>query len=235
MDDAMASRHSPHDLSLIGIGLYTPADAQRLIGVPASRLTRWLTGHRIGARRFDRLWRSQVEIEGGQAVFGFRDLVQARVAAALIEHGFSAQKVRAAIKLASELLDTSHPFATARFKTDGKSLLLETLSEGEDDRLIDLFRGGQYVMRRVIQPSLKGIEFDDGLASLWWPLGRSAGIVLDPGRQFGRPIDAETGVPTEILTRAVEAEGSVEEAARSYFVSQAAIRRAVAFEQSRAA
>lgn len=222
-------------MSLIGIGLYTPADAQRLIRVPSGKLGRWLRGHQANGKRFDALWRRQIDLGDDTLVLSFRDLIQARVASALIEEELSARKVRRAIALGADILQSDHPFATARFRTDGKTLLLQSLVPGEDDRLIDLFKGGQYVMRHVIEPSLKGVEFEDEVAARWWPLGRSAGVVVDPARVFGRPIDNETGVPTDILVRAIKAEGSIEEAARAYLVPTAAVRRSLAFEQSLAA
>lgn len=235
MSDVMTADSRRPDYTLLGIGLYTPAEAERLIRVPASKLVRWVAGHRIGDRVYPRLWEPQVDEDETGRSLGFRDLVQARVAASLIAHGLSSRKVRVAVQLAGSVLETTHPFATARFRTDGRTLLLQTFVPGEDDRLIDLFGGGQYVMRSIIEPSLKGVEFDDDLAARWWPLGRAAGIVLDPARQFGRPIDAATGVPTSILALAAEADGSLEEAAKTYVVPVSAVRRAISYELSLAA
>lgn len=231
----MRSTSQTTDFSLVGVGLYTPAEAGRLIGIRPSRLSRWLCGHHIGGRRFTALWQSQVDLQDGTTHLGFLDLVQARVAAALVREGLSAHKVRQAIDLTREILSTEHPFASARFKTDGKTLLVETLVPGEDDRLIDLFQGGQYVLRQIIEPSLRGIEFDFDMAARWWPTGRRSGIVLDPARQFGRPIEAESGIPTAILAEATLSEGSEEAAGRAFDVPIAAVRHALAFERRLAA
>ena len=144
----------------------------------------------------------------------FLDLVQARVALAFINAGLSAQKVRRAIKQGRKILNSDYPFASARFRTDGKTVVLQVLTPGEDDRLIDLFRDDQYVMKHIVEPSLKGLEFDKDLAVRWWPAGKDDRIVVDPHRQFGQPIDAETGVPTSVLAAAAKAEGSAEKAAR---------------------
>jgi uncharacterized protein (DUF433 family) len=223
------------DLSLVGIGLYTAAEAARLTGVPSQRIIRWLRGHTIGDREYDRLWASQVDIGDSSVYLGFLDLVQIRVADAFIREGLSPQKVRKAIEYGSEIILRDYPFASAHFKTDGKTVILHVLRTGEDDRLIDLFKSGQYVMHRIIEPSLKGLEFEDDFAARWWPLGRTRGVVIDPKRQFGQPVDHETGVPTIVLAQAVEAEGSIAKAARAFMVPAASIRRAVAFEERRAA
>ncbi|KRE21383.1 hypothetical protein ASE66_28535 [Bosea sp. Root483D1] len=225
-----------HDTSLIGLGLYTPAEAARLIKVPAAKLTRWLKGHGSGNRTYPPLWHGQVDLHDDKLYLGFLDLVQSRMASAFIAAGLSPQKVRRALILARELIEHDHPFATSRFRTDGRTLLLEALGEDEDDRpLVDLFKRGQYVMHKVIEPSLKGIDFDTDIAARWWPRGRASDIVLDPARQFGQPIIESVGIPTSILSAAAEAEGSVTRAARLFRVSTAAVQRAVDFEHGLAA
>jgi uncharacterized protein (DUF433 family) len=58
--------------------------------------------------------------------------------------------------------------------------------------------------------------------------------VLDPERSFGKPIDAETSVPTDALAAATVAEGSFEAAAQVWGVPVRAVRRAVAFQDEMA-
>ena len=115
-------------------------------------------------------------------------------------------------------------------------MILHVLDATGDEHLIDLFKNGQYLMQKVIERSLKRLEFDqDDMAARWWPLGRSKGIVIDPRRQFGTPIDDATGVPTSVLARAAKAEGSTAQAAKMFMVPQSSVKRAVAFEQQMAA
>jgi len=61
---------------------------------------------------------------------GFLDLVQIRVADAFIREGLSPQKVRKAIEYGSEIILSDYPFASARFKTDGKTVILSLSSHG---------------------------------------------------------------------------------------------------------
>ena len=49
-------------------------------------------------------------------------------------------------------------------------------------------------------------------------------------RSFGKPIEAETAVPADVLAAAAVAEGSVEAAARIWAVPMRAVKRAVAFQ-----
>ena len=209
---------------LVGIGLYTPAEAERLTGVSRSKVTRWLRGHDAQGKRYGRLWQPQIDIGDGRVYLGFRDLMEVRVANAFISKGLSAQKVRRAIELAGEMEGVERPLSTLRFRTDGRSVFLQMSREDGADHLIDLFRQ-QYAFSEVVGPSLVNIEFDrDGIPERWWPTGKASGIVVDPARSFGQPIDATTSVPVATLAAAAPAEGSVEAAARSWAVPIGAVR-----------
>lgn len=224
------------DLSLVGLGLYSPAEAAVLTHIPAPKIRRWLWGHAIGDKDYPALWRTQLEkFEMGQLYLSFLDLVQLRVAKAFIDAGLSPQKVRRAIEYGSQIVLSDYPFANTRFRTDGKTVILHVLRTDGDEELIDLFNDGQYLMQKVIEPSLKNLEFDGDIATRWWPLGRSKGVVVDPQRQFGQPIDNATGVPTSVLAEAAKVEGSEEAVAKRFMVPLASVHRAVAFELQLAA
>src|SRR4051812_45036354 len=107
---------------LIGLGLYTPAEAGRLLHVAASKISRWLRGHHIGDHRYDPLWTSQVDLDDGRIYLGFRDLMEVRIANEFINLGLSPQRVRTAIGLASEIMGEDRPLSTARFRTDGRDI-----------------------------------------------------------------------------------------------------------------
>lgn len=217
-------------LNLVGIGLYTPAEAGRLIAVNPVKLTRWLRGHKIGSQYYEPLWTPEVDIGDERVYLSFRDMMEARVASALIERGISSQKVRRAISLAREMVG-ERPLSTTWLRTDGRSVFLQIAHEdGEEPSLIDLLKS-QYAFRAIVEVSLRDVEFDGAVPSMWWPRGKRAGIVIDPARAFGRPIEEETSVPIEVLVSAVQAEGSVDAAARAWQVPPRAIRRAITFQE----
>jgi uncharacterized protein (DUF433 family) len=226
------------DLSLVGVGLYTPTEAATLTSIPSKKIRRWLRGHTIGDTEYPALWKSNLadQIDLESLYLSFLDLVQLRMVDAFISAGLSAQKVRRAIEYGTKIVASDYPFANAKFRTDGKTVILHVLDDTGDEHLIDLFKHGQYLMQKVIEPSLKGLEFDrDDMAARWWPMGRSKGIVIDPRRQFGTPIDDATGVPTSVLAYAARAEGSIAQAAKMFMVPQSSVSRAVAFEEQLAA
>jgi uncharacterized protein (DUF433 family) len=224
------NRHVPPETAgLIGIGLYTPAEAGRLLHIAPSRISRWLRGHSVGEKHYEPLWRPQVDLGEDGICLGFRDLQEVRVASAFIEAGLSAYRVRQAIALARDLVDEERPLSTTRFRTDGRTVFLQVIEEDGQTKLIDLFKG-QFAFREIIEQSLTNVEYDEaGIPAKWWPLGRAKSVVLDPTRSFGQPIEAETGVPVDSLVAAVVAEGSQDGAARVWDVPVRAVRRAVAF------
>lgn len=217
--------------NLIGIGLYTAIEAQRLLGVPASKIGRWLRGHDAKGVHYDPLWESQVNLNDGAVYLGFRDLMEVRAANQFLKAGVSPQTVRRAIIVAQDYVDAERPLSTTRFKTDGRNIFLE-IAEGDDDKkLLDLFRK-QYAFSKIMERSLKDVEFDGITPTRWWIGSQKAGIVLDPEHSFGQPIEYETGIPTAVLAQAAEAEGSAAKAARAWCVDRKHVQRAVRFEQS---
>lgn len=218
---------------LIGLGTYTPAEAGRLLGVRPGKIARWLRGHLVGEKGYDRLWSPEIDLGDGKVFLGFRDLMEVRVADAFIREGVSARRVRSAIEIARKELQNSHPLSTNRFRTDGREIFLQVIETDEDGNkrewLLNLFRK-QYEFREIIDPVLKTVDFgNDGSPELWWPAGRTAKIVVDPARSFGAPLEAESSVPTAILATAAQHLG-VRETAAAYAVSEASVRRAVDFE-----
>lgn len=216
------------DGSLIGIGLYTPADAARLTGVNAGKIVRWLRGHHANRTTYPPLWQPQIDLADGKVYLGFRDLMEVRIADAFIRTGLSAQKVRRAIDIAREILGFDRPLSTSHFRTDGRSVFLR-MAEDDTDRLIDLFRK-QYEFREVVEPSFKHVDFaDDGTPRRWWPLGRQGHVVVDPERAFGQPVESTTSIPVAALVMAVASEGSAQAAAAAWGVPVSAVRSALEF------
>ncbi len=221
---------------LIGVGLYTPAEAGRLLHVAPAKISRWLRGHSIKDKSYPGLWRSSIKFDGDDRTYlAFRDLMEIRVADAFIRVGVPAIQVRAAIEYAREVMGRDYPLATQQFITDGRNIMLRVFEEDAEgvksERLLNLFKR-QYEFREIIEPLLKTVDFDDsGSPKLWYPAGRKVNIIVDPARAFGQPIDGASSVPTFILSTSA-AELGIEEAAIAYDVSEAAVRRALEFEHS---
>ena len=215
----------------LGLGLYTAAEASRLLHLPVAKVRRWLGGYRGAERDYAPLWTPQLPRLDDQLGLGFLDLMQVRVVARVIkETDISLQKLRLALALARDLVHHAHPLTTARFRTDGRRFFVEIGRETDTPQLYDVL-GKQYGFHRIIEPSFKDVDLDVEITR-WWPLGKQRSVVLDPQRSFGAPITSKSGIPTAALAQAAERHGSPREAARWYPpATEREVRDAVAFER----
>lgn len=224
------------DFSLIGIGLYTVAEASRLISIAPERLRRWLRGYtwRTGEHRAgsEPVWLRQVPDIEGTLGLGFLDLMEARFIDAFRKVAVPWPVIRRCAEHARELISSDHPFSSQRFRTDGRTIFAEVLDRAGERQLLDLAKS-QFAFGRVIGPSLyAGIEFSESdRPARWWPMGERTPVVIDPARSFGQPIESLGGVPTRTLADAVAAEGSIAKVARLFRLEPQSVRAALRFEQ----
>jgi uncharacterized protein (DUF433 family) len=230
-----------HEKSFIGVGIYTVTEASRLVGVPARTIRRWATGYTYSnsgaVRRSPPLWTAELPKIDGSIALGFRDLIEVRVVQALLDNKISWRRIRRIGAASSKLLETDHPFSTARFRTCGHRIYLDLPKASGDSALIEP-EGFQLAMAKIIEPFLSDIDYGErGEAARWWPLGkRNKGVVVDPNRAFGRPIVDSAGVPTAALYAAYNAEDKdAETVARWYRISRGEVEKAVEFEERLAA
>jgi len=216
--------------ALVGIGIYDIRDAERLTHAPRQTIRRWLTGYTTTKGVLQPpMWEPDIK-QTESVALSFRDLLELRAVYAFRKRRVSAQLLRKAIVRASEIIGSDHPFSSARFRTDGASILLQLDREQGEPELVNIFTN-QREMKTIIEQSLRDVEYEGLKPNVWRPMGRSSGVVLDPARSFGQPIDEETAIPTATLAAAAKAEGSVARAAALYEVPRNAVVRAVRFEE----
>ncbi|TVT84569.1 helix-turn-helix domain-containing protein [Pseudomonas sp. H3(2019)] len=221
---------------LVGIGLYTPAEAALYTGIPAADIRRWLSGYTAHGALHPGLWPSELA-DLGEPILGFQDLLEIRFVHAFRKHGVSLQAIRSASLQAKAMFDQAYPFTCKRFETDGRSIFATVLDELGDDAMLDLVKR-QYAFKQVITPSLyEGIDYTgSGAAQRWYPIKRSKAIVLDPSRNFGKPVLSITGIDTATVFSAYQAEGNdAKRVAQLYEIPASAVDAAVNFELRNAA
>jgi uncharacterized protein (DUF433 family) len=224
------------DLSLLGIGLYTVAEAARLICISQGRLRRWLRGYtyRGGEAPVPSapVWPRQLPNIDGAFGLGFLDLMEARFVDAFRAASVPWRVIRLCAERARDVTGRDHPFSSRRFRTDGRTIFAEVVDRAGEQQLLDLGKN-QLAFARVIGPSLyAGLEFSvDDMPVRWWPMGANQKIVIDPKRSFGQPIVSDGGVPTTVIADAVEAEGSVPKVASLFQLPRHSVRAALRFEK----
>lgn len=219
--------------NLVGVGIYTVPDVARLLGVPARSIRRWAGGYSYNQRGRRRhsppVWRPSIPMIDGQLTLSFLDLIEVRFVHAFRKHGVSWTIIRKAEAHAAEVLRTSHPFATNKFRTDGKTVLGDVADR--TNGLWDMAHK-QRVFADFVAPYLKGIEWaDDGLAARWRPLDGSNRVVIDPRRSFGAPLLDRENVPTRVIFEACKSGESVRVVANWFEVPLESAEDAVRFER----
>jgi uncharacterized protein (DUF433 family) len=234
MLERLESKAAP-DAPPLGIGYYTVPEAARLVRMPGINIRRWLGGYTFPSggklRRMPPLWSPELPASGAHLELGFRDLIELRFVNAFTEEGVDLRIIRSCLEHAREAVRDSRPFSTRRFRTDGRTIFLDTLKATGESELLDLKRG-QFVIKSVIERTFRDLDLDNEVVARWRPFGGKDTIVIDPHRSFGQPIAAAYGIPTVALAEAVTAEGSVDRVARLYEVPSAIVRDAVRFEAS---
>ena len=178
-----------HDL-----GLYTVAEGALYAGISQAKVRNWFFGYnrKILDKKIhvDGMINPEITSEN-EKLITFRDLLEARVIG-LFAHNLSIQKIKKAKKILQRILDDDYPFSSGKIKTDGKNIFCDSKL---DDRVLDVF-SFQENMLPVIQESLIDIDFDQAIPKQWWVKGKKMGIVINPSRSFGQPIEYKSGIPT---------------------------------------
>ncbi len=132
---------------VIGRGVYSLAEAERLTKVPQQRIKRWTVGYVYrykGEERYTApVIATELEPIDGTPVLDFSDLLEVRFLNAFREHGVGWKAIRIAAQRAKELLGRHRPFSTRIFKTDGQTILAEIVREAGDKLLLRL--GGKSI------------------------------------------------------------------------------------------
>lgn len=226
------------------LGIYALHEAERLTGVKARSLRRWLFGYLYAGRkgRSDKhfsnpLWTPQYSGEAfSEPVVGFRDLLEARVVGEFVKAGVPLIVVRACLQSARELFGINYPFTAHRFLTDGRTIYREALKAADDGALLNL-RSRQFAFESFIRPSLyAGIEYSGTVARRWFPDSKVKSIALDPAIAFGKPHVVDAGVPTAAVYSTYLAEGKdAARTAKIFELDKRQIDAAIRFEERLAA
>ena len=208
----------------LGVGLYTPAEAARYAKLHQAAVTRWL----FPGDRHEPVFTPRLKKDAH--IVTFPDFIQLLAVRRARADQISLQKIRQAIERAQKNYNVDFPLA---YKHSLVYFDNELHIELYDNEIVQLTgeHPGQGLIRQIIEPFMKRIEFsDDGMAerfTLFTWSGRN--VVMDPEIQFGQPLVAKTGYPADVLVAAYLAEGSSEAAAAAYGVDEADIETAIAF------
>jgi len=224
----------------VGQGIYTVPDVAKLTETSPQNIYNWLYGDRPGGaphetHKLHPALQHQFDLMDHIANLSFKDMIQIRFVRFFRTQGVSLQTIRHAAENAARLLATTHPFCSARFKTDGLTLLAEVFEVNGCSSLVEL-KSMQHVFKEVVDPFLRTLEYDSAVVSRWWHCKGDGNVIVDPQRNFGKPTLAKNGYATETLYEAFLANGkSSKKVADWYEVPTEDVEQAVEFEMRLAA
>jgi len=208
--------------NLLEIGIYTFAEAARILGVEYRTLRRWATGYSSRGVTHEPLFHAELVDEDVPSL-SFLDLAELYFIQEVVNHGVPGVQIRAAARNAASIIGTAHPFSTARFGALGRQVVLL-----DDDGLVDI-ESLQNEMLAIVNEHVRFFEFEAGAIRRWHPFGNDRGIVLDPRRRFGAPT-IRGRVSVDIVIGLLSAGDSSEFVASLYDLSENDIEDAIAWQ-----
>lgn len=214
--------------SMLGEGIYGFSEVARLTKVSPRRIRAWFKGvpHRPGA-----VIRSDyADMEGAGNLVSFLDMVDALVIGELRGHDVPLQYLRKVHHALIQEFGLPHPFCRKNVFTDGKRVFIHTAEECGEERLKELLTK-QYAFPEILLQFLQHVEYDaDSLLVKRWRI--NPGIIIDPSRQYGKPIVDSVGIPTVVLAAAYEGnKQDVDAVANWYGIKPKEVSLAVDFEK----
>lgn len=216
-------RAAPAWLRRLYLPAYRVADAARYAGITGQTILNWQSAGRSE--------RGAISSRDKGVSLSYLQLVEVAFVSALRKSGVRLEEIRNARDYIATKLNTEFPFATQKFKTDGKDILME-LSEfvnGESrQKLVKVNRGGQLAWANIIDTKFTEFEYQDGLAVKWHVGGRKSHVLIDPRVSFGAP--TVHGIATWAVKGRWEAGESIEDIAEDFRLEPADVGFALQFE-----
>lgn len=214
-------------MDIFGKGVYSFGEAAKLVGLKPSRVREWFAGKKP-------VFTSDHAPIGTVQAISFLDLVEVFVAGHLRECGASLPTVRKVHDRLRLDLETPHPFARREMLTDGKEIFVRGVDKSGEEEIYEAITK-QKAFPKLILPFLKQIDYGTvtELAQRW---RISDGVVVDPGKSFGRPVLTQSAIPTYLIAAEYRANGAdAEKVAGWYKITPQEVMDAVRFETSLAA
>ncbi len=204
---------------------YKIREAARYARLSPQTVAKWHT--KPGANR-----RSTLSTKEKGAALSYLQLIEVAVVSSFRKAGVSLKKIKAAREYLAKQLEAEFPFASYKFKTDGKELWMDYAqfeAAAGDKTLLAASKGGQLAWSDIIGRLHEfDYENDHGLAIRWHVAGRDENVIIDPRIQFGAP--SVEGVATWAFKGRWEAGEELDEIADDFGVANSDVLAALRFE-----
>jgi DNA-binding transcriptional MerR regulator len=128
---------------------------------------------------------------GSQRLYSFTDIIQLKVIKSLLDAGMSLKKIREAIGILREQLDSEAPLADVTLLSDGTTIY----AAHSADEVVDIFRRGQGVFGIAVGPVQAELE---GELHRLYPDGTADGEVVTAPTEETAPSQATASPQAEV-------------------------------------
>lgn len=235
--------------NLLGIGLYTPAEAALFARVRTQLITRWIFGDKKGKP----VVRAQLA-DADDKIITFLDLVQALAIRAIRTQypQISLNRIKKAATNAERFSKIRYPFAMAHttfvyYRGESNDVLADeatpTDEDEDDDPICEIVlknnanltqvtgkKAGNMMIKEVAELYMTDLTFDEsGMAMEYTPFQRDGlAVTLNPKKHFGQPL-LPSNYTALALAEAAKTEGSIDAAARVYGVDRKEVELACGY------
>lgn len=208
----------------VELPLYGLSEAALYLRVPQTTLEYWVFGR---GRIRPMIKAASVSPRS----LSFMNLLECHMLAAMREvYDLKLPKIRRAVELLSKSKSFKHPLIEQPLYTDRVDVLIKEL-----DRMLNISRGGQFVIPEIVGVHLERVEHDKGKFRFYpFVRQRSASepkyIVINPSVGFGKPVISGTGISTSVIASRFNARESVPDLAQEYGLDESQIEEAIRWE-----
>lgn len=213
--------------------VYSVPEAARYLGIPTATLAYWVRGglRKYKDKKFD--YDPIIHPPDPQTYrLSFLNLVEAFCLRALrTVHDVKMRDIRAAIDYAEQEYKIDRLLVSPALRTGASQVLLDRVSE-----LVNLGKGGQLAMRKVLEAHLQRIDFDETLPFILFPMPKSPRqdldrvIAINPRVQFGQPVLAKSAISTRVIAIRYGAGETEAEIAEDYDITVRDVEEAIIYE-----
>jgi uncharacterized protein (DUF433 family) len=172
-------------------------------------------------------------------------MLSLRVVRGLREAGLNMPAIRRVAFRAAAAFGNRAPLVTPGFRRDGARIIVamenaERAIEEPDALEFGMAANELHAWGRVFTDLVEfalfaNVEWENGVAARWWPMGQPGSVLIDPNLLAGAPHVGTTRIPTAVIAAAVQAAGGDAAAcaavARTHGISVEQVHHAVFFQQ----
>lgn len=227
-------------IDLLGRPTYGLPQVDRILGLHSGTARRWIDGYQRAGKQYPPVIREE---STGDDTATWGEFIETRLLAEYRDAGVPLIRMRPAIEVLREELNTRYPLASAGtwLSVDGRELVRKAQVK------VDLDPSLALVLVRDRQPTLWSKPADEFRRSLEWtaangspqeirlvrPVQDIQHVEINPLRGFGEPV--VRGVRTEVIAELVRAGDPPDMIAEMYEMPRAWVDQAVRYELLRAA